>query len=257
MNEYGPLARRRTLSQQIALVLRERIVNGGLRPGDRLPTEHQLCESFQVSRTVIREAVASLKHDGLIDTRQGAGAFVTESSRTTLSIDTSHLDREQTVMATFEARFTLEPVIASLAAERHTQGELKAIRVALDRMHPDRDRDGGAEADAEFHRTLVLASHNPYFIGVVQVMQPTMIEAMTVSVDNTRKVSKGPENTWREHEAIYQAIAKGNGPAAERAARNHLKNSATRLSINRMFGKRLQRMDGTRRPRPRIASVTE
>lgn len=234
MEQFQPVARRHTLAQQIATVLRERITTGAIPPGGRLPTEQQLADSFGVSRTVIREAVSSLKHAGLIDTRQGVGAFVTEAGCTTVSIDTSHLGREQTLLYTFEARFAIEPVVAALAAERRSREDLAEMRAALMQLRESNaSGTGGAEADAEFHRTILNAARNPYFLGLLQVMQATMIDAMRISIANTARITNGPESVWREHERIFFAIKDQDPAKARKMARDHLRKSATRLSIDR------------------------
>ena len=227
--DFRPVSRNDTLAQQIARVLRERITGGSMRPGDRMPTEQQLAESFQVSRTVIREAVSSLKHEGLIDTRQGAGAFVSEITRSMLPIETGHLDRDQVLSSVFETRLAIEPTIAALAAERREDPHLEAMRIALDRMQGAIDGgDGGTEAEIQFHRAMAHATGNPYFIGLSQAVRPTMLAAIRRSqanADNTAAI-------WQEHEAIFVAIKDRAPLLAKKAARNHLAKSARRLSVD-------------------------
>lgn len=233
MDAFRPVARRQTLASEIERMLRERITSGGLRPGDRLPTEQQLASSFQVSRTVIREAVSSLKHEGLIDTRPGAGAFVADGERLVFRVDTRHLDREQALICMYEVRFAVEPLVAGLAAERRDAGDVADMRAALDRLQAAiADGSGGADADAVFHAAVVRAARNPYFLGLADMMQATMVEAMRFSHANTAKVTRGPVNVWREHQRIVAAIEAGDADAARRAARSHLRNAATRLSIS-------------------------
>src|SRR5690554_3603794 len=74
------LARRRTLADEVTEVLRARLMAGEVAAGGRLPTESQLADAFQVSRAVIREAIARLKHEGLVESRQGAGIFRVSAS---------------------------------------------------------------------------------------------------------------------------------------------------------------------------------
>ena len=73
-----PIERKPKLSEQVVSALRDQILGGQILPGQKLPTEGQMTETFRVSRTVIREAMASLAADGLVESRQGAGVFVLE-----------------------------------------------------------------------------------------------------------------------------------------------------------------------------------
>lgn len=200
-----------------------------MQPGDRLPTEAQLAESFGVSRTVIREAVSSLKHEGLIDTRQGAGAFVSEITRRTLSIETSHLERQENLAYVFETRLTIEPTVATLAAERREDQHLDAMKLAVD--HLSKASDSGPEAELHFHRAMAHATGNPYYIGVCQALQPTILAAIRLSRADVAQHSEELTAVWREHEAIFAAIRDGAPVLAKKAVRSHLRKSATRLSV--------------------------
>lgn len=232
-DDFRPVARRDTLAQQIARVLRERITGGAMRPGDRLPTEQQLAESFGVSRTVIREAVSSLKHQGLIETRQGAGAFVSELSRNTLSIETGDLAQDQVLRCVFETRFALEPTIAALAAARWEVQHLEAMQAALARLHGAADGgDGGAEAETQFHRAMAHATFNPYFVGMSRAMQPAMLAALRKAATGPSSTEAASTATWNEHEAILVAISDRAPVLARKAMRNHLRKAAARLSVD-------------------------
>ena len=96
------------LSGQIAKTLREAIVNGAWAPGARLPTERELAEHFDVSRPVIREAMTVLKHDGLVTSRQGAGAFVAARDAVPADAVGDDQSKESMVLEFVELRRAIE-----------------------------------------------------------------------------------------------------------------------------------------------------
>ena len=139
---------RETLTSQLVKALTERVRSGELKPGDRLPTEQELIEEFKVSRTVVREAISSLKAAGLVATQQGVGAFVLQAeSSPPFRLDNANLNLLKDVIAVLELRIGIESDAAALAAQRRTPAHLAAMRGALDRMAAaidafSRERDG-------------------------------------------------------------------------------------------------------------------
>ena len=114
---FEPADRRQTLTDQIASILRDRVMSGDLVPGARLPGEQQLAEAFEVSRTVVREAIARLRVDGLITSRQGLGTFVADNLAAP-RLDADSLQGNKRVAFVFELRSIMEPDIVGLAARR-------------------------------------------------------------------------------------------------------------------------------------------
>src|SRR3954470_13874034 len=103
------LQRPKSLSVQLAKDLRDRIARGELKPGDKLPSEHELVASYGVSRTVVREAISSLKTDGLVSAQQGVGVFVLRaSSAVPFRIDQADLGKVKEVISLLELRIGLE-----------------------------------------------------------------------------------------------------------------------------------------------------
>src|SRR6185312_3879483 len=101
--------------------------SGRLEPGARLPTEQALTRAARVSRTVVREAVAALRAEGLVVTRQGVGAFVGETARRPFRIEPSELGTLREVLQVMELRTGIEIEAAGLAAERRTRANLASI----------------------------------------------------------------------------------------------------------------------------------
>jgi DNA-binding transcriptional regulator YhcF (GntR family) len=112
------LRRRETLTSQLTKTLTERIAKGALKPGDKLPSEQELIEQFGVSRTVVREAISSLRAAGLVATQQGVGAFVQAAAASQpFRIDENSLDLIKEVINVVELRIGLEAEAAALAAQ--------------------------------------------------------------------------------------------------------------------------------------------
>jgi GntR family transcriptional repressor for pyruvate dehydrogenase complex len=210
-----PLASDRKLSRELFEQLADQIKSGRLAPGERLPTEHAMTRAARVSRTVVREAVAALRAEGLVITRQGVGAFVSaEPQRAPFRIDLAKLDDVLNVM---ELRLGVEVESAGLAAERATRAQVRSIAAVL------------AE-DLEFHRAIAGATGNPEFVRFLQFIGGHLIPR--------RPASGLPEQMGgrraclaliqEEHRRIHAAIEAGSGSAAREAMRRHLTRSLER-----------------------------
>jgi GntR family transcriptional repressor for pyruvate dehydrogenase complex len=229
---FEPVPRRRTLTDEIATILRDRVLSGDFGAGDRLPSEQQLADSFQVSRPVIREAIARLKVEGLVDTKQGLGAFVAATEGTP-RFDAGRLDVKKRVPYDFELRWSIEPTIAAFAARRRTEAQLASIADKLDTLKASvRSGKGGSEADAAFHEAIAAAAGNPLFSSLMEFIQATLRESLRISHITIRKFAGGPAKVHREHIALFEAIRDKDEAAARQAAIDHLTRAAARLSIS-------------------------
>src|SRR3982750_2042913 len=128
-----PLAQDAKLSHRLFEQLAAEIKSGRLAPGARLPTEQELTRAAKVSRTVVREAVAALRAEGLVITRQGVGAFVSAMpQQAPFRIDPERLQSLDEILNVMELRLGVEIESAGLAAERATKAQVRAIAAALD-----------------------------------------------------------------------------------------------------------------------------
>src|SRR5437763_11683009 len=133
MMRIRPLAAARKLSRGLFDQLAEEIKSGRLGPGERLPTEQELTRAAGVSRTVVREAVAALRAEGLVITRQGVGAFVSaEPQRAPFRLEPERLESLEDILNFMELRLGVEIESAGLAAERATKAGVRAIGAALE-----------------------------------------------------------------------------------------------------------------------------
>lgn len=229
----GHLARAPHLPSRIASVLTAEIVQGRLRTGDRLATEQVLAERFGVSRSVVREAIARLRSDGIVQARQGVGVFVLGmQDSATLRIDAELLSDRKVFQAVFELRAILETRGAGLAAVRATEPNRTAITEAFGRMPREAGVWGepGVNADMAFHRAVATASGNPYVASTVAMLTGQMRESIMFMRQN---MSDPVSDLWstniEEHAAIFDAIMRGSARNARTAMRIHISNAARRL----------------------------
>ena len=232
MMRIRPLAAARKLSRGLFEQLAEQIKSGRLAPGERLPTEQELTRAARVSRTVVREAVAALRAEGLVITRQGVGAFVSASpQQAPFRIDPERMESLDDILNVMELRLGVEIESAGLAAERATKPQVRAIGAALEAL--DRAAESGKSAvdeDLEFHRAIASATGNPEFARFLQFIGRHLIPRRTVSGLPERM---GGERAYlaliqEEHRRIYQAIEDGDARGAREAMRRHLTRSLER-----------------------------
>lgn len=159
------IGRRGNLTEVVIGALASRIDAGTYQAGQKLPTEQQLCAEFGVSRTVVREAVASLRLGGRLFSRQGLGVFVTEQDTRKLNFEISQIDSIRSAMHILELRLGVEIEASALAAERRTPDGIADITTAYDRLASlaTDDVEVEAQADFAFHMAIARATGNPHF----------------------------------------------------------------------------------------------
>lgn len=221
------------LSDQLACLLHQRIETGEFRPGERLPTEQQLCTLHGVSRTVVREAVHQLKSRGLLRSRQGSGVYVSAERLThDLSFDASLLDSTQALVQVREVRRALEGETAALAAERASRAQLAALRRSLQAI--DRSTAAGGDGVAEdlaFHRALTEAAGNPHFGRLLEFLEQYLVQAMRMTRGHEARRSDFMQQVRDEHHAIFEGVAAGDAVAARARAVDHMVAGDRRLQL--------------------------
>src|SRR5437588_8070180 len=178
-----PLASEHKLSRALYEQLAAEIKSGRLAPGARLPTEEALTRAARVSRTVVREAVAALRAEGLVITRQGVGAFVSpEPQRAPFRIDPERMQSLDDILNVMELRLGVEIESAGLAAGRASRAQVRAIAAALDAI--DRAAAGGKTAvdeDLALHRAIAEATGNAELPRFLQFIGRHLIPRRTLS----------------------------------------------------------------------------
>ncbi len=212
----------RELSVQIAEAIRDAIVNGTLMVDERLPSEAELSEKFNVSRPTVREALKRLAAQNLIRTQRGAtgGAFVNrlrfedaygqQITTSTLLLSMNEVGFETAC----EARYALERACAPLSAKRRTRDHLATMRAEIHRQsQPGLSDEAFCASDVAFHRALVDGADNPVLsyqlAGAIEAIEPLM-NMITFS-------ARSREQIVALHTEIADAIEAGNGGQADRA----------------------------------------
>lgn len=230
---FGQLGRDQPLHKKVATLISKEIVNGQFLPGDKLPSEHELAQIFDVSRNVVREAIACLRADGVVISRQGLGAFVVQPElRQAIRIDAEELQQSGNLRSLFELRSVLEIEAAGLAAERRTKSQLARIEQALGKMSgAEKLSDAGIDADLDFHRAVAEAAGNDYLVTFLTYLGHQMRETI-LTVRENHGLEIVVELTIAEHSRIFDALTAGDPDAARDAMRAHIQAAAKRLNIN-------------------------
>lgn len=220
-----------TLGSRVADKLRNKIREDALAPGTRLPSEQAMALHFGVSRTVVREAIALLKADGILSTRKGSGAFVCEAGAAHAAKEDEVTEQSvQSLLNLIEVRRGLEAETAALAALRRTPGQLAEIEHALRRIEEAVATGvSGVEEDVRFHLSIAEATGNPYWIKFVEMFAQSMRSAMKVTRANEARRSDFAREVRLEHEEIVRAIAAGDPDKARAAACEHMARAAERV----------------------------
>jgi len=227
-----PLASEAKLSRQLFEQLAGEIRSGRLAPGERLPTEQALTRAARVSRTVVREAVAALRAEGLVITRQGVGAFVSaEPQRAPFRIEPERMQSLHDILSVMELRLGVEIESAGLAAERASKSQLRIISSSLDAIEEASAAGGSAvDEDLAFHRAIAEATGNPEFARFLQFIGRHLIPRRTVTGLPERMGGRGAYLAMiqEEHRRIHDAIVARDPKGAREAMRRHLTRSLER-----------------------------
>ena len=212
-------------STSVITQIREAIMSGRFRKGDRLPTEREMARQFGVSRVTVRDALRAVEAAGLIEIRVGGqgGPYVTEPNPALLAENLrTHLHLQGTTFAELaEARLALETTAARLAAERATEEDLVEMLAAIREPGPA----GTATRSVDFHTALVRASHNSALLTMFLATQSLLAEAfgtLHASQPDMADVAR------RVHTELYEAIARRDAETAIRLMRDHLYDFAAR-----------------------------
>ncbi|GAB2482450.1 FadR/GntR family transcriptional regulator [Promicromonospora xylanilytica] len=225
-----------TLSGTLVETLRTRIVSGDIAPGDKLPSEPRLAAEHQVSRTVVREAIARLNLEGLVHTRRGSGSYAltppADGTDGAPPLARSLDDR----LALVEYRLALEAEAAALAATRRTPAQLAALGDHLGALAASGGHPATAmRHDFAFHRLVAEAAANRFLLEALDRLGPQMIAMPRGRLDQPGPAADGPPDGDRfaavvhEHRAVLEALDAQDPLAASAAMRVHLAASRRRL----------------------------
>jgi DNA-binding FadR family transcriptional regulator len=224
----------KTRATLLSETLRQAIAEGQFPPGSRLPSEAQLTVAHGVSRTVVREAIAALRADRLVEARQGAGVFVLQATPApppfNLTLGQIDLVRVSSMIELLELRTAVEVESAGLAAVRRSPAQEEVI---LDRHYAIRAlleaRQPTSEADFALHLAIADATNNPRFREFLTMVGRNLIPRAALRGEDPEADQAAYINLLLdEHQAIVDAISQGDEEAARQAMRRHLRGSQLR-----------------------------
>ncbi|MFI1918651.1 FadR/GntR family transcriptional regulator [Nocardia sp. NPDC020380] len=209
---------RHPLAAQAAEVLLTRIRSGEWELGHKLPGETTLAAQLGVGRSTLREAIRELAGRGVLESRQGAGVFLTALDVTE---DWDTVLRRADILTVIEARIAIEAEGAALAARRRTPADLRnMLRALAARAEAGDAVEALVDADTAFHRTVVAAAHNDILIEMFNAFVPRSRHAMIDMLRIRPTLDKHADHD--AHEVLYDAVRARNPEAAATASRVHL-----------------------------------
>jgi DNA-binding FadR family transcriptional regulator len=225
-----PAQRPQRLSDRVYESMLALIVSGDLPENSRLPTERELSQRYSVSRVIVREALARLRDDGLVESRQGSGTYVRKrSAQAVLSL--TPISSIEDVQRCFEWRAALEGYSAYHAALRRDDEAISELAATLKALLEELEaRRVAVEADFAFHLAVAKASKNRFFVSALLSVRTHMQFGMNLSLNLTlsRPVSVA-RKVQNEHQAIFDLIVAGDAENARRAMQDHLQDSRRRM----------------------------
>ncbi|MEN3373947.1 FCD domain-containing protein [Dechloromonas sp. ZS-1] len=215
------------ISDAIASTLEGRILEGSLKPGDRLPPERELAADLGVSRPSLREAIQKLASKGLVQSRQGGGTYVTEKLESAFSdpwaeMMLNHPNLREDML---EFRRMLEGQAAEWAAERATEADLMRLEKAYSALMAAFESDNTvqrSEADIAFHQAIGDAAHNVLIGHLSGALLNLMQDNIRLNLGELKTVPAASRLLMTQHTAIFEAVRDKKPQAARSAAETHI-----------------------------------
>lgn len=215
------------ISDAVAASLERRILEGSLKPGDRLPPERELSLELGVSRPSLREAIQKLASKGMVQSRQGGGTYITDR------LESTFFDPWQDMMGAhpnlredlLEFRRMLEGQAAEWAAERATEADLTRLDQtfeALAKSFSGDDLDVRSKADIAFHQAVGEASHNVLLGHLSAALLRLMHDNIRLNLGELKSIPAAGTLLKSQHTAIHDAIRERKPQAARAAAETHI-----------------------------------
>ncbi|ACL16275.1 FadR/GntR family transcriptional regulator [Methanosphaerula palustris] len=221
-------ASRSTLVGQVAEQMEQMIESGQWQVGKKIPAEPELMGQFEVSRNTLREAIQSLVHAGLLETRQGIGTTVKSDSD--LGVVLERKIKKSDLLETLEVRLGFEREAAQLAAERRTAEDLEQIQCCLDQCKQaseNNDLFQFVKMDIAFHKSVVKATHNGMFIELYE----HITDALQNSINEIMRIKNTVHVENEIHIDLFQAIHSGDQQLALDCVNKYLNDAKESLSL--------------------------
>lgn len=225
--DWSSLRRSQTLSlpERVSVDLERMVLDGSLKPGDKIPPERELGELLGVSRTSVRAALHDLESRGLVDRRPGRGTVVVAASQqggeasAALAMLTNAGDAQAiAVSRIMEVRAVVEPPIAGLATQRVTERDIAQLRQLVEDMEAETNLEKYADLDRAFHQAISQYTHNPLLAQLTEIIADQLAPSRRGHTRSRRRRNISSA----DHRRIFEAIAAGDPMRAEEEARAHV-----------------------------------
>lgn len=215
------------LSTSVTRQIEQLILRGILRPGERLPSERELSDRLGVSRPSLREAIADLEAKGLLTAKAGAGVFVADvlGSAFAPALVQLFASHDEAVFDYLSFRRDMEGLAAERAARLGSDTDLRVIQTVFDKMvaaHAKRDPSDEAALDAEFHLSIIEASHNVIMLHMMRSMYQLLREGVFYNRQIMFRQRLTRDMLLEQHERINAALQAREAKAARAAIESHL-----------------------------------
>ncbi len=215
------------LADVVAREIEQRVLEGGLKPGDRLASERELSAQLGVSRASLREAIQKLAARGLLESRQGGGTFVTDRLDSSFGNPWEQILRDHPAVHEdmLEFRHMMEARAAECAALRATAADREHVRRKLEQLEDafaGNDLDAQVDSDLAFHQAIAEASHNIIVGHLTASLLRLMRDNLRRNLSEFMQVPAAKEQLLDQHRAVWHAIEQGDAEQAMAAAANHI-----------------------------------
>lgn len=227
---FAPLGQKKSVTQQVEFQLTEAIRAGKYLPGAKIPTENELCQMFDVSRTSVREAVKKMSALGIVDVKRGSGVYVQEisikSASETLNMFFELSSNQDVILQTIDTRLLIEPMLAAEAAKNCNEEQLELLKMNMISMRNcdllDKQRE--VELDNDFHRTLLSISDNKVLELLLSPIFNLMPKFKTIVYAKVTdgNILKDKEIMLNHHDNILQSIIEKDESKAYQAMQAHI-----------------------------------
>ncbi|MBI5108750.1 MAG: GntR family transcriptional regulator [Rhodocyclales bacterium] len=233
------------LADVVAREIEQRVLEGSLKPGDRLPSERDLSVQLGVSRASLREAIHKLAARGMLESRQGGGTFVTDRLDSSFGNPWEAILRDHPGVHEdmLEFRHMLEARAAECAALRATAADRERVRHCLNLLEESfggQDLDLQVDTDLAFHQAIAEASHNVIVGHLTASLLRLMRDNLRRNLSELMQVPAARDALLDQHRAVWRAIEQGDAGQALAAATNHI--GYVRQNLTRMLRSDARRM---------------
>jgi GntR family transcriptional repressor for pyruvate dehydrogenase complex len=208
------------VSERVVEQIEQWVLSGSVVPGDKLPSVRELCDMFEVGRSAVRDAITTLKGKGIVEVRQGEGAFICHVQTSKIFEDLLFLNGAD-IDNLYSVRKILEISTAEMAALHRQEHDLDNMKKALYHLEK-KDKVNSWEADYAFHIAIAEATQNKVIVQLMHTIATIMKKALIGCHQIISSDQAVGETIFQQHLVIYEAIKEGKPQKARESMLVHL-----------------------------------